>query len=62
MGQSAEIEQTFFGGAVPGMQINACQGASVKVVFNVVVHREEDTLRRLAKWIETTQLCKAANE
>lgn len=47
-----QVQRTFFGGTVPGLQVNASNGAIVKVVFNIVMQREEDTLRRLAHWIE----------
>lgn len=48
-----QVERTFFGGCVPGVQVNASNGAIVKVVFNIVMQREEDTLRRMARWIES---------
>lgn len=47
-----QVQRTFFGGNVPGMQVNASNGAIVKIVFNIVMQREEDTLRRMAHWIE----------
>lgn len=50
--QNYQVEKTFFGGTIPGMQVIASNGAIVKVVFNIVMQREEDTLRRLARWIE----------
>ena len=50
--QNYQIEKTFFGGSVPGMQVNASNGANVKIVFNIVLQKEEDSLRKLARWIE----------
>lgn len=54
-GNNCQIEQTFLGCGVPGMTINASNGAVVKVVFNVVVQREEDSLRKFARWIEAQE-------
>lgn len=48
-----QVKRTFFGGSVPEMQVNASNGAIVKVVFNIVIQKEEDSLRRFARWIET---------
>ena len=47
-----QVEKTFFGGTIPGMQVIASNGAIVKVVFNIVMQTEQGTLRKLARWIE----------
>lgn len=48
-----QVQRTFFGGTVPGFQINASNGAIVKVVFNIVQQeREEDSVRKFVRWIE----------
>lgn len=54
-GGNCQVEQTFLGCGVPGMTINANNGAVVKVVFNIVVQREEDSLRKFARWIEAQE-------
>ena len=56
-----DLEETFLGGAIPELTINASNGAVVKISFNIVLHREEDTLRRFAAWIEHGQAVSEKN-
>ena len=54
MNKIESVEHNFFE-ALPEMTVNASNGAIVKIAVNIILQREEDSLRKFASWIESSK-------